>query len=72
MKSSVGKLKDRKLSCIPHNMDNYLSFTLDNLGFIDSHHFMNAPLSTLEENLSEMGGDMFPTLKSHFDDEQEM
>ena len=53
-------------------MDNYLSFTLDNLGFIDSHHFMNAPLSTLEENLSEMGGDMFPTLKSHFDDEQEM
>jgi len=31
MKSSVGKLKDRKLSCIPHNMANYLSFTLDNL-----------------------------------------
>ena len=31
MKSSAGKLKDRKLSCIPHNMANYLSFTLDNL-----------------------------------------
>ena len=53
-------------------MDNYLSFTLDNLRFIDSHHFMNATLSTLVDNLSEMGGDMIPTLKSHFDDEKEM
>ena len=60
------------MSCTLHNMDNYLSFTLDNLRFIDSHHFMNATLSTLVDNLSEMGGDMIPTLKSHFDDEKEM
>ena len=38
-------------------MENYVSFTLDNLRFIDSHHFMNAPLSTLVKNLSEMGDD---------------
>ena len=40
------------INCIPNNMERYLSFTIDNLRFIDSLQFMNASLDKLSSNLS--------------------
>jgi len=71
MMSSVGKLKDKKLSCIPHNLENYISLTVDNIRFIDSLKFMDASLETLVENLKDMGVSKFRQLTSHFTKEEE-
>ena len=40
------------INCIPNKMERYLSFTTDNLRFIDSLQFMNASLDKLSSNLS--------------------
>jgi len=40
---SAGKFKTKSLSCIPDNMEKYISFSLGNLRFIDSLQFLNAP-----------------------------
>ena len=40
------------INCIPNNMERYLSFSIDNLRFIDSLQFMNASLDKLSSNLS--------------------
>ena len=42
-----------KVNCIPTNMERYLSFTIDNLRFIDSLQFLNASLDSLAKNLKE-------------------
>ena len=47
MMSAIGKLKNKKISCIPNNMERYISFSLDNLRFIDSVQFLNESLDTL-------------------------
>ncbi len=39
------------ITCIPNNMERYLSFTIDNLRFIDSLQFMNESLEKLCNNL---------------------
>jgi hypothetical protein len=57
MMSAVGKLKDKKISCIPNNMEKYISFSFGNLRFIDSLQFLNASLETLVNNLAKEGGD---------------
>ena len=35
---SFGVLKEKRIKCIPQNMDKYISFSLGNLRFIDSFH----------------------------------
>ena len=40
------------INCIPNNTERYLSFSIDNLRFIDSLQFMNASLDKLSSNLS--------------------
>ena len=49
-KSIFGK---DNMSCIPNNTERYLSFTIDNLRFIDSCQFLNASLDSLATNLKE-------------------
>lgn len=66
MMSAVGKLKDKKISCIPNDMENYISFSLDSLRFIDSLQFLNASLDTLVSNLSKEGGSKFRNVSKHF------
>ncbi|KAK3083783.1 hypothetical protein FSP39_003181 [Pinctada imbricata] len=66
MMSAVGKYKDKKLSCIPNNMEKYISFSLDNLRFIDSIQFLNASLDTLVNNLAREGSSKFHNLSKHF------
>lgn len=46
MMGAMGRLKDKKISCIPNNMEKYISFSLNNLRFIDSMQFLNAFLDT--------------------------
>ena len=64
----LGKLKNKTINCIPNNAEKYISFSIDNLDFIDSLQFMNASLDKLVSNLSKDGADKFSTLKKHIDD----
>ena len=43
----------RNVTCIPNNMERYMSFTIDNLRFIDSFQFMSASLDKLASNLKQ-------------------
>ena len=62
---SLGKLKDKKTTCIPNNMEKYISFSLGNLRFIDSFQFMSSSLDGLVQNLKADGTDKFRILKSY-------
>lgn len=57
--SAVGKYKDRNISCIPNNMEKYISFSLGNLRLIDSLQFLNASLDTLLSNSAKEGPHKF-------------
>jgi hypothetical protein len=43
--------KSPRISCIPTNMEKYLSFSINNLRFIDSLQFLNSSLEKLTNNL---------------------
>ena len=38
---------DREISCIPRSMEDYISFSLGGLRFIDSYRFLQASLDSL-------------------------
>ena len=66
----LGKLKDKKINCIPNNTEKYISFSLDRLDFIDSLQFMNASLEKLVSNLAKNGVDKFPILQKYIDSDK--
>ena len=66
----LGKLKDKKINCIPNNTEKYIFFSIDNLDFIDSLQFMNASLEKLVSNLNKDGAETFPTLKKYIDSDK--
>lgn len=66
MMSAVGKLKDKKISCIPNNMEKYISCSLDSLRFIYSLQFLNATLDTVVSKLSKEGGSKFQNVSKHY------
>ena len=66
----LGKLKDKKINCIPNNTEKYISFSIDNLDFIDSLQFMNASLDKLVSNLAKAGADNFVNLAKHIDQDK--
>ena len=66
----LGKLKNKKINCIPNNTEKYISFTIDNLDFIDSLQFMNASLEKLVSNLAKDGANKFPILQKHIDSDK--
>ncbi|XP_041361771.1 uncharacterized protein LOC121377749 [Gigantopelta aegis] len=66
------KFADRKLSCIPHNTEQFLSFSIDNLIFVDSFKFLTASLDSLTKNLMSKGKHCFVHLKKHFPDHVDM
>ena len=43
---------DRRVNVIPNGLEKYMSFSLNNLVFIDSMLFMNSSLDKLVKNLS--------------------
>ena len=66
----LGKLKDKKINCIPNNTEKCISFSIGSLDFIDSLQFMNASLEKLVSNLAKDGVDKFPTLKKYIDSDK--
>lgn len=44
--SFLGKIKNRRIECIPNNMQKYISFSLGSLVFLDSLQFLNASFDT--------------------------
>ena len=66
----IGKLKDKKTNCIPDNTEKYISFSIDQLDFIDSLQFMNASLEKLMTNLSKAGPENFSNLCKHIDNDK--
>ncbi|GFT23072.1 uncharacterized protein NPIL_44801 [Nephila pilipes] len=48
---SVGKIKNKNLTCIPSNSEKYISFSIGSLRFLDSLQFLNASLEKLVSNL---------------------
>ena len=66
----IGKLKERKINCIPNNAEKYISFSIDNLDFIDSLQFMTASLEKLVSNLSKTGPESFSILRKHIDSDK--
>ena len=53
----LGKLKDKKINCIPNNTEKYIPFSIDNL-------------DKLVFNLTKDGSDKFPILKQHIDSDK--
>lgn len=61
-------MRKKDISCIPHNMERYLSLSLGNLRFIDSLQFLNASLEELVENLASDGFKPFLLLQKEYQD----
>ena len=57
---AIGKQKRRRISCIPNNLEKYISFSLGNIVFLDSLQFLNASLDQLVANLRVDGQNKFP------------
>jgi len=67
--TTAGKYKDRKLSCIPNNMEKYISFSVGKLRFLDSYQCMQSSLETLVENLANDGLTHFKQFRKAFPDD---
>ena len=66
---AIGKT-DRRLECIPNNMEKYISFSMGSMDFIDSFQFMSSSLENLVANLAKEGSTKFPHLSKHFPEEK--
>ena len=44
-------VEDKKINCIPNNMEKYMTFSVGQLQFIDSLQFINGSLDKLATNL---------------------
>ena len=67
----LGKYKDKRVTCIPKNMEKYISFSLGPLRFLDSLNFMNESLARLVNNLAANGDEHFHQIKRHFPNPEE-
>lgn len=67
--AEAGKYKDRKLTCIPNNMEKYVSFSVGKLRFLDTYQCMNSSLETLVENLASDGLLHFKQFRKAFPNE---
>ena len=63
---TIGLFKSEVISCIPRNIEKYLSFSLGGLRFIDSLQFMNNSLEGLVDNLKEEGFNYFKNIRREF------
>ena len=63
------EMEKRNITCIPQNMERYISFSLGNLRFLDSYQFFSSSLECLTENLKSNGGlKYFNHFSSEFED----
>ena len=63
---AIGKIEQKKIKCIPTNMEKYISFSLGkHLIFIDSFQFLSSSLNCLVNNLANEGIDKFDLLTKY-------
>ncbi|XP_055930792.1 uncharacterized protein LOC129961025 [Argiope bruennichi] len=55
----------KKIKVIPINKEKFITFTIGNLKFLDSYHFLSSSLSKLTNNLKESNYD-FPIFREYF------
>ncbi len=60
---AIGKQKEKKVDCIPNNMEKYITFSMGTLQFIDTLQFLNSSLEKLVSNLAVEGIDKFKQTK---------
>ena len=60
MEAIGGQSKNKRIDCIPNNMERYISFRMGSLVFLDTLQFLNTSLEQLVNNLSVNGADKFP------------
>ena len=65
----LGKMKGKKMGCIPNNMEKYISFSLGSQIFLDSYQLVGTSLGTLVSNLAKTGDTYSHALKRHFSKE---
>ena len=70
--SGISEVQLRRISCIPNNMEKYISFSIGSLRFIDSLQFLNSSLDKLVANLAKEGVNKFPSLSQHFPDSTQL
>jgi hypothetical protein len=58
----------KRMDCVALTNEKYLSFSFDNIRFIDSFAFMSAGLGSLVEALAKTGTDKFTHTMNHFKD----
>ena len=61
---SAVKPRDGKITVIPNNMEHYMSFTINDVTFIDSCQFI---LSTLDELSSNLSKDQFKETRKYLE-----
>ena len=66
---NLGHFKTNEIKCIATNSQNYISFSVDNLQFIDSFQFLNSSLENLIESLTSDGTDAFRYFQDEFSHE---
>ena len=66
---AIGKT-DKRIECIPNNMEKYISFSMGCMDFIDSFQFMSSSLENLVANLAKEGSSKFHHLAQHFSEEE--
>jgi len=59
-----------KISCIPLDLEKYISFKIDKLKFIDSLQFMDTSLDSLSSNLRKQGLESFVNTSKYYNNEQ--
>jgi hypothetical protein len=62
---AIGGQKNKRISCIPQNLEKYISFSLGAMVFLDSLQFLGASLEQLVANLSAEGQEKFPNMHSY-------
>ena len=68
---NVSQCKHRKLECIAQNTENYVSFSIGHLRFIDSFQFLPSSLETLVDNLAQGGIEDFVHLRSEMGNDKD-
>ena len=56
---AIPKHGPSKITCIAQSVEKYISFTLDNLQFLDSYQHLGASLDKLVNNLRQKGPEHF-------------
>lgn len=66
----IGLVKGEAVKCIPTNSENYISFSLGNLRFLDTVRFMPGSLKEHADNLANAGADKFTCMNEFYSVEE--